>query len=285
MQQYVHLVTNSGASLPTDVWYPSNQTVRPQRAQQAATGVSYLFGGGHLAVHPGGVLQVDGERVVDFRDGAQLFVNPNAGPASFSSARATPTARSSTWKRSKARAPDRLAGLHAGVGQSRAPVQRLQQRSRSSTAASTFPTTYDRRHNLTAVLHLQQVSRRVSAHRRSFVYSSGSPYHARHRPLRRFRTSGGSTSIFVRTGLPRPQPVPPDSLPPPRSGGGVQAAPPPRRKSDLTLQHLQRLQPPQRLLRLLRRPQKHHPQRATQPVAKQVSLFPLIPAITYNFHF
>ncbi|HEX8657658.1 MAG TPA: TonB-dependent receptor, partial [Hymenobacter sp.] len=35
MYQYVHLVTNSGASLPTDIWYPSRQSVKPQRSQQA----------------------------------------------------------------------------------------------------------------------------------------------------------------------------------------------------------------------------------------------------------
>ena len=34
MSQYIHLVSNSAASLPTDIWYPSNKTVTPQRANQ-----------------------------------------------------------------------------------------------------------------------------------------------------------------------------------------------------------------------------------------------------------
>ena len=31
MYQYAHLVSNSGASLPTDIWYPSRLNIRPQR--------------------------------------------------------------------------------------------------------------------------------------------------------------------------------------------------------------------------------------------------------------
>ncbi|MEJ7666708.1 MAG: TonB-dependent receptor [Hymenobacter sp.] len=46
MYQYVHLVSNSGASLPTDIWYPSRLSVQPERSQQASTGLSWLLGGG-----------------------------------------------------------------------------------------------------------------------------------------------------------------------------------------------------------------------------------------------
>ncbi|MDQ4139097.1 MAG: TonB-dependent receptor, partial [Bacteroidota bacterium] len=38
MRQYLHLVSNSGASLPTDIWYPSNNRVKPQRSTQVALG-------------------------------------------------------------------------------------------------------------------------------------------------------------------------------------------------------------------------------------------------------
>ena len=50
MVQYVHLVTNSGASLPTDVWYPSNANVKPQLSNQLALGVSKLFGQGRYFI-------------------------------------------------------------------------------------------------------------------------------------------------------------------------------------------------------------------------------------------
>ena len=41
MAQYIHLLTNSGVGLPTDLWLPATDRVRPQRAWQAAVGVAH----------------------------------------------------------------------------------------------------------------------------------------------------------------------------------------------------------------------------------------------------
>ena len=38
--QYVHLLTNSGVGLPTDLWVPATPRVKPQRAQQVSLGVA-----------------------------------------------------------------------------------------------------------------------------------------------------------------------------------------------------------------------------------------------------
>ncbi|MBL6964493.1 MAG: TonB-dependent receptor [Bacteroidetes bacterium] len=38
MQQYVHLLTNSTIGLPTDLWVPSTDTIKPQNADQIALG-------------------------------------------------------------------------------------------------------------------------------------------------------------------------------------------------------------------------------------------------------
>lgn len=38
--QYVHLLTNSGIGLPTDLWVPATATVKPQRAQQVSVGAA-----------------------------------------------------------------------------------------------------------------------------------------------------------------------------------------------------------------------------------------------------
>ena len=40
MNQYIHLLSNSGAGLPTDLWVPSTGTVKPQRSQQIAIGIA-----------------------------------------------------------------------------------------------------------------------------------------------------------------------------------------------------------------------------------------------------
>lgn len=75
MYQYLHMVSNSGASLPTDIWYPSNPNVKPQRADQVALGLSLLIGDDFLLSDEVYYKWLDNQ--VDFRDGAQIFFNPN----------------------------------------------------------------------------------------------------------------------------------------------------------------------------------------------------------------
>ncbi len=41
MNQYIHLLTNSGLGLPTDLWVPVTQKVPPQVSHQVAAGVAY----------------------------------------------------------------------------------------------------------------------------------------------------------------------------------------------------------------------------------------------------
>ncbi len=76
MLQYMHLVANSGASLPTDIWYPSSGRVKPQISQQVAAGISLTFGDGKF-LFTNELYFKDMQRQIDFRDGANLFVNPN----------------------------------------------------------------------------------------------------------------------------------------------------------------------------------------------------------------
>ncbi|AIZ65028.1 hypothetical protein PK28_05155 [Hymenobacter sp. DG25B] len=38
--QFIHLLTNSGIGLPTDLWVPATKTIRPQRAQQISVGAA-----------------------------------------------------------------------------------------------------------------------------------------------------------------------------------------------------------------------------------------------------
>jgi hypothetical protein len=43
MAQYIHLLTNAGLGLPTDLWVPSTARVRPQQARQVAIGVAKTY--------------------------------------------------------------------------------------------------------------------------------------------------------------------------------------------------------------------------------------------------
>jgi hypothetical protein len=43
MQQYVHLLTNSGLGLPTDLWVPATERIRPETSKQVALGFARTF--------------------------------------------------------------------------------------------------------------------------------------------------------------------------------------------------------------------------------------------------
>ncbi len=73
MSQYVHLLASSGLSLPTDIWYPSTEGVRPEISDQIAIGTSYLFRDKWLITWEAWYKWLQNQ--VDFIDGAELFAN------------------------------------------------------------------------------------------------------------------------------------------------------------------------------------------------------------------
>lgn len=73
MVQYIHLVANSSASLPTDLWYPSTGGVQPQRSNQVAGGISWNIGDMFLLTNE--AYYKWSKDQIDFKEGAQLFVN------------------------------------------------------------------------------------------------------------------------------------------------------------------------------------------------------------------
>ncbi|HLP95881.1 MAG TPA: TonB-dependent receptor [Saprospiraceae bacterium] len=73
MNQYVHLLASSGLSLPTDIWYPTTTGVKPQVSDQIAAGFSYLFGDQILVTWEAWYKWM--QNTVDFKDGAELFGN------------------------------------------------------------------------------------------------------------------------------------------------------------------------------------------------------------------
>jgi len=76
MYQYLHLVSSSAASLPTDVWYPSEEGILPQRSDQISVGWHQSVSeNNYFAFIEGYYKWID--NAIDFRDGAQLFANPD----------------------------------------------------------------------------------------------------------------------------------------------------------------------------------------------------------------
>ncbi|TGE20865.1 TonB-dependent receptor [Hymenobacter metallicola] len=167
MYQYAHLVSNTGASLPTDIWYPTRLSVRPQRSQQVSTGVSWLlFGGKFLLTDE--VYYKWAKNQVDFRDGAQIFANPNLDQE-FLFGRG--------WSYGNELYLEKQQGRTTGwIGYTLAWAWRRFPPQRGTTGINDgrdYVPSYDRRHNLNVVL-LHQLSTRLRL-TASFVYTSGAP--------------------------------------------------------------------------------------------------------------
>jgi outer membrane receptor for ferrienterochelin and colicin len=74
MTQYIHLLSNSGIGLPTDLWVPTTDIVKPEKSQQVAAGIAKtLFKDRYEVSIEGYYKKMD--HIIDYLDGAN-FVEP-----------------------------------------------------------------------------------------------------------------------------------------------------------------------------------------------------------------
>ncbi|GAB2474987.1 TonB-dependent receptor [Hymenobacter qilianensis] len=276
MYQYVHLVTNSGASLPTDIWYPSRESVKPQRSQQVATGVSFLLGGGQFLL-TNEVYYKWAQNQIDFKDGAQLFVNPDLDEEFLFG---------KGWSYGNELYLEKKTGRTTGwIGYTLAWSQRRFAPQRGTTGINNgddFYPTYDRRHNLTVVL-LHQLTERLNL-TGSFVYSSGAPTTL---PQGRFvfQEVYGAEAVAV--------PIYPARnsyrlAPYHRLDLGLVWNMKPNRwfdESDLTFSVYNSYNRRNPYFVYFDQVKDPDTEQVTGYRARQVSLFPIIPSVTYNFKF
>ena len=69
MQQFVHLLTNEGLSLPTDLWVPATDEITPQLSTQYAAGWAKTFGEIEVSIE-GYYKALDG--LISYREGASF---------------------------------------------------------------------------------------------------------------------------------------------------------------------------------------------------------------------
>jgi hypothetical protein len=73
--QYIHLISNTTASTPFDVWTPSTNNILPQLADQVALGYFKNFGKDEMFESSVEVYYKDMQNQIDYVDGADLFLN------------------------------------------------------------------------------------------------------------------------------------------------------------------------------------------------------------------
>lgn len=75
MSQYIHLISNTTASLPTDVWIPSTNNLKPQLADQIALGLFKNFSANKYEASVE-IYYKEMQNQVDYIDGAEILINP-----------------------------------------------------------------------------------------------------------------------------------------------------------------------------------------------------------------
>jgi hypothetical protein len=76
MSQYMHLITNTAAIMPTDIWQSSNAYFKPQVADQVSIGLFKNFSANMFETFVETYYK-QVENMLDFKDGANLILNRN----------------------------------------------------------------------------------------------------------------------------------------------------------------------------------------------------------------
>jgi outer membrane cobalamin receptor len=71
MAQYIHLLTNSNIGLPTDLWVPTTNLLHPQLSNQVAAGLAHNFKGAYELSLEGYYKTM--ENVIEYKEGASVF--------------------------------------------------------------------------------------------------------------------------------------------------------------------------------------------------------------------
>ena len=169
MFQYLHLVSSAGVALPTDVWYPSSARVKPQQSHQVAAGISWILADEFLLNLEGYYKNMDNQ--LQFVDGAQLFANDEL-EEEFAVGEGEAYGMEFSIEKKQGKLTGwigyTLALIRLKNFSTLDPNGRFAQESEGFGAF--FPI-YDRRHDLSVVL-LYEFGRRLSA-TATFVYGSG----------------------------------------------------------------------------------------------------------------
>lgn len=267
MFQYLHLVSNSAASIPTDVWYPSKEGILPQRSDQVSLGLHQTIAQNKYFASLEGYYKWIAN-AIDFRDGAQLFANPNLSKEFVFG---------KGWAYGMEAYIEKKKGKTTGwIGYTLSWSWRQFERINYGIA---FHPRFDRRHDISVVV-MHKVSDRLSLSG-TWVYSSGN-----------FATIAGGRFAFQDV-LPDQISATPDyfrrndfQMPPTHrlDLGFVWKLRSTKRESDLTFS-LYNAYSRRNPFFVFYEEIESEDEQSVSFKPTLVSLFPILPAITYNFKF
>ena len=71
MAQYIHLLTNVGIGLPTDLWVPATATVAPERSYISSAGLAYNLNNTYEITLEGYYKKMRG--LIEYKEGANYL--------------------------------------------------------------------------------------------------------------------------------------------------------------------------------------------------------------------
>ena len=96
MNQFIHLLTNTGVGLPTDLWIPSSPKISPQRSQQFALGLAKDVSKHNLTISLEGYYK-QMKQVISYKEGASFLEIESANNTQKSYAWEDQIVRGKSW--------------------------------------------------------------------------------------------------------------------------------------------------------------------------------------------
>ncbi len=168
MNQYIHLISNTTATTPLDVWAPSGSFIEPQQADQFALGYfrNLKQNAYEASVE---VYYKDLSNMVDYIDGADLLTNNNIETELLSG-----DGRSYGLELYIKKNTGRLTGwLSYTLSKSERKVTGIGPEDPGINGGRYYPTNFDKRHDL-SITGVYQLNKRIDLSA-NFIYASGIP--------------------------------------------------------------------------------------------------------------
>ena len=183
MRQFIHLLSNSGIGLPTDLWVPATDLVRPQESWQVAVGVAKSIEGFEISLES---YYKEMDNLIEYLDGATFFNTDDNWEDKVASGSGTSYGTEFLIQKKTGR-------LTGWIGYTWSKTTRQFD---ELNFGEEFPYKYDRRHDL-SVVSVYQINDRISVSG-TWVYGTGNAISL---PESQFQTFDPNFNRFFYQGL------------------------------------------------------------------------------------
>ncbi len=171
MNQYIHLLSNSGIGLPTDLWVPATSNIKPMQSQQVALGIAKDIEKPDLTITIEGYYKKM-ERIIAYKEGASflsLNIDPNNSQSNSSDSWESKIIQGQGWSYGTELFVQKKVGKFTGwIGYT---LSWTQLQFDELNFGKKYYARYDRRHDLSIVgMYKINAEWKVSA---TFIYGTG----------------------------------------------------------------------------------------------------------------